>query len=320
MTAPADGEEIREMSAGEAFAVLANETRIAILRELWESGEPMSFTVLQKTVAPDDTGNFNYHLGKLDGQFVRKTEDGYVLRFAGEQVVRAVLSGTITSDPSIPPVETDKRCPYCNASMEMAYREETISVRCTDCDGVVGGEFPDGTTVHFEFPPAGLTGRDHEGVVDAAHVLYDSKIAPMMKGVCPECAGSISISHELCTDHEPDDAGLCPRCDTRFEVWSTFTCENCRYSRQSAPWFAALNHPAVVAFYHDHGLTEKLPFRKLTADNSQFVRGVTTTVTTTDPYRFRTTIPVEDEILVVAMNEGLDVLSVERTSQDGPPE
>lgn len=316
MNVSADGDEIREMTADEAFAVLGNDTRMAVLRELWESGEPMSFTALRETVAPDDTGNFNYHLGKLDGQFVRKTEEGYVLRFAGEQVVRAALSGTITSDPSIPPTETDKRCPYCDAPMKMAYREEAISVRCTNCDGVIGGELPDGTTVHFEFPPAGLTGRDHEGVIDAAHVLYDSKIATMLKGVCPECAGRVSVSQEVCDNHEPDDAGLCPSCDTRFEVWSTFTCDNCRYSRNSAPWFAALNHPAVVAFYHDHGLTEKLPFRKLTADNARFVRGIRSTATATDPYRFRTTIPVDDETLVVVMDEELDVLSVERTSHD----
>jgi len=318
MDVPGGGDEFSEMGADEAFAVLGNETRMAVLRELWESAEPMSFTALREAVAPDDAGNFNYHLGKLAGQFVRKTGEGYVLRFAGEQVVRAALSGTITADPSLPAAETDERCPYCDAPVEMAYSEETISVRCIGCDGVVGGEFPDGTTVHFEFPPAGLRGRDREGVIDAAHVLYDSKVAPMLKGVCPECAGRISVSHDVCDDHDPGDAGLCPRCDTRFAVWSTFTCQNCRYSRRSAAWFAALNHPAVVAFYHDHGLTEKLPIRKLTSDNARFVRRITATVTDTDPYRFRVTIPVGNETLVVAMDETLEVLSVER--QDEPAE
>ncbi|PSP91447.1 hypothetical protein BRC87_02900 [Halobacteriales archaeon QS_4_66_20] len=57
-------------------------------------------------------------------------------------------------------------------------------------------------------------------------------------------------------------------------------------------------------------------FRKLTEDNARFVRDISTTVTDTDLYRFRVAIPVEDAVLVVAMNNALTVLSVERTARD----
>ena len=57
-------------------------------------------------------------------------------------------------------------------------------------------------------------------------------------------------------------------------------------------------------------------FRKLTEDNAWFVRDISTSVTDTDPYRFRVAIPIEDVALVVAMDNTLTVLSVERTARD----
>lgn len=316
MDQPADGPETERSSAAEAFAVLGNETRMETLRALWKSDGPTPFADLRRQVAPDDRGNFSYHLGKLVGRFVKKTDDGYVLRFAGEQVVRAVLAGTITEDPTVPPDEIDEHCVYCGGRVEMAYEDERISVRCTECGGVLAGDAPEGTYVHYEFPPAGLVGRSREEVVDAAHVLYDSKIAPMMKGVCPECAGRTTLSYEVCDDHRVDESGLCPTCETRYEVWSRYECAHCKYSRTSAVWFAALNHPAVIAFYHERGLEETVPFRKLTWDNAEFVREVTGTVVATDPYRFRVTVPVEGETLVVILDEDLDVRSVEHGPDD----
>jgi DNA-binding transcriptional ArsR family regulator len=304
--------EAGRTSAAEAFAILGNETRVRTLLALWESEEPSSFATLRRTVAPDDRGNFSYHLGKLTEHFVEKTDDGYVLRLAGEQVVRAVLAGTIVDNDPLPADELGERCVYCGGRVEMSHDGERISVRCTDCAGVVGREFPDGTYMHYGFPPAGLVGRTREEAVDAAHVLYDSKLSPMMKGVCPECAGRVSLSFDVCDDHHVAESGLCPRCDTRFSVWARYECDHCKYDRNAAMWFAALNHPAVIAFYHDHGLDETIPFRKLTWENAEYVRNVTQEVVERDPYRFRVRIPIEDEAIVVHLDERLDVRSVER--------
>ena len=317
MDVPIEGVEIREIPPEEAFSILGNELRMEILRALWEAGEPCPFSELRRQVAPEDRGNFSYHLGKLTGHFVRKTDEGYALRFAGEQVVRAALTGTITSDPKIPSTETDERCLYCGTRVRMEYDEEVLSVRCPTCGGVIGDPFPDGTCMHFEFPPAGLEGREHEEIIYAAHVLYDSKISPMMKGVCPECAGRIDISFDCCPDHEMREDTLCPNCNMRYEVFARFECEHCLYGRQFPPWYAALNHPAVVAFYYRHGLEEKIPFRKITWDNERFMRDVTSTVAGTNPYRFRVVVPIDDEQLVVTLDDRLDVLQVEKDQVDG---
>jgi DNA-binding transcriptional ArsR family regulator len=304
--------ETEEIPAAEAFAILGNETRMEILKRLWESSGPSSFAELRAKAAPDDRGNFSYHLKRLAGRFVKKTDDGYDLRLAGEQVVRAVLTGTITSSPNVSPMQTSERCVYCGAAVEMAYERDVISVRCTDCGGVVSGEFPDGTYMHYQYPPSGLTGRTAEEAIDAAHVLYDAKVAPMMKGICPECASRIDLSHDVCASHHVDESGLCPDCESRYEVWTEFECTHCQYARRAVTWFAALNHPAVVAFYYDHGLEERIPVRKLTWDNERFVNQISVTPVETDPYRFRVTVPVDDETLTVRLDDSLDVRRVER--------
>lgn len=316
MDVPIEGVEISEITAEEAFAILGNETRMEILRTLWEAGGPCSFAELRRQVAPDDRGNFSYHLGKLTDHFIRKGDDGYSLRFAGEQVVRAALTGTITSDPTVPSTVTDERCLYCGTRVEIAYEEETLAVQCPDCGGVIGDPFPEGTCLHFEFPPAGLDGREHEEVLYAAHVLYDSKISTMLKGICPECAGRVGTAFDSCEDHQRTALDLCPNCERRYEVLATFECEHCLYRRQFPPWYAALNHPAVVAFFHRHGLDEKIPFRKITWDNAKFMQDITGAVVDTNPVRFRVCIPIDDERLFVTLDEDLDIVCVEH-EQDG---
>lgn len=308
--------ELEESTPEEAFAVLGHTTRLTTLRVLWEADEPQSFASLRRAVAPDDTGNFSYHLGKLTSHFVRKADEGYVLRYAGEQVIRAVLSGTITSDPVVAPGGTDDRCPFCESALEMSYDREVITVQCTGCGGVIGGGLPAGTCMQYEFPPAGLVGRSRGTAVDAAHVLYDSKIAPMIKGVCPECAGSVGWDHDVCDGHERGDSGLCPRCETRYEVWSTAECDHCQYTRRFPPWYAALNHPAAIAFLYDHGIDEKVPFRKITWDNARYVRDISVTAVDADPARFRVTILVEGDRLVLSMTAGFDVTAVDSDDEN----
>lgn len=310
-------DESSDIEPAKAFSVLGNETRLAILHALGDASDPLTFAELRRTAAPDDTGNFNYHLGKLADHFVRKTDEGYELRYAGEQVVRAVLAGTMTRDPTLRRATIDEHCPYCGAAVEMGYEDERILVRCPGCDGVSAGEHEAGTLMNYGFPPAGLSDRSREAVVDAAHVLYDSKITPMMEGVCPECAGRTTVSFDVCEDHEVGERGVCQRCDARFEVWTTYECENCRYSRRSALWFAVANHPSVIAFYREHGLTESIPFRKLTGDKARYVRDIEGTVLDTDPHRFEITIPVDDSELVVELDDDLDVVETTRRRVEG---
>ncbi|MDY6764143.1 MAG: helix-turn-helix domain-containing protein, partial [Halobacteria archaeon] len=103
------------LSPDEAFNVLGNTTRVRILKTLGEADGSLSFAELRDKVGHDDPGNFNYHLSKLEGHFVRKTDEGYELQSAGERVIEAVLSGAMTETPVLEPTQTDIICHHCGA-------------------------------------------------------------------------------------------------------------------------------------------------------------------------------------------------------------
>ena len=325
------GDEDSDVTAEEAFGLLANEIRLAILRELYETDDPLTFSELRRRVEVPDSGMFNYHLEKLQGHFVRQTDEqvgdarangGYELRYAGEQVLRAVLSGVIGTDPVLEPIEVEEPCPFCGSPTEMSYRDEQLTVRCTACPGVVDREYPSGTVMSYGFPPAGFRGRSPEEILDAAHVLYDAKITPMMNGVCPECAGGVETSLKICPDHDADDngegsgeSGLCETCETRFETWTRYACPNCQYARTAMVWFELLLYPAVVAFYHEHlGLEKPVPFDKLTHENARFFRAIDEEVIAREPPRVRVTVDGGDAVLQVTVNERLEVINMKTIS------
>lgn len=66
--------------ATEAFALLGNETRLAILGALCERIDPVEsdvavrFSELCDRVVTTDSGQFTYHLERLTGQFVESTD------------------------------------------------------------------------------------------------------------------------------------------------------------------------------------------------------------------------------------------------------
>ena len=74
-----------------ALSLLSNETRIAILHVLASAEEEVvPFSTLQKRVGIEDSGQFNYHLNRLAGYYVRHTADGYALRKAGTDALEAI--------------------------------------------------------------------------------------------------------------------------------------------------------------------------------------------------------------------------------------
>lgn len=108
---------------------------MSILRALGETpDEPVAVSELRKRVGERDSGKFNYHLGKLAGQFVRRTDDGYQLTIAGHRIVGAILAGTYTTDATLSPVEVDSPCPLCGGRLVAEYADEQARVHCTDCE------------------------------------------------------------------------------------------------------------------------------------------------------------------------------------------
>lgn len=308
------------LSPDAAFSLLGNETRMAILRSLWEAQDrrfdgssAVEFTDLYRRVGATDSGQFNYHLDRLTEHFVRRTAEGYELREAGNHVIRAVLAGAISDRPSFDPVEIEARCPFCGSTIEIEYTDDRLTARCTDCVGVVGGEYPRGTFLSYSFPPAGLEGRSLEAVLECAHVLYDSKITPMLEGVCPECAGAVGVSVTVCEDHDAIEGELCTTCDSAHEIWAEYVCETCKYARKCLVWFKLMNQPVVISFYYEHGtIEESIPFKKLTWESRPYVKDISEEVLTTEPLRIRVTIPYAGEELRVTVDEELRIVDTVR--------
>ncbi|MFB6071598.1 MAG: hypothetical protein ABEJ88_01370 [Halobacterium sp.] len=88
------------LAPSEAFQTLASEVRVAVLvallRAEQDGGGARSFSALQERVGSDSSAGFAYHLRQLDGHFVRKTPDGYVLTDAGRRAAAAVVTGAFT--------------------------------------------------------------------------------------------------------------------------------------------------------------------------------------------------------------------------------
>lgn len=247
--------------ATDAFALLGDETRLAILLALWESHEPgaddesLSFSELYGRIDYDNPGNFSYHLQKLEGVFIEKRGDaGYELRDTGLEVVRSVIAGAGVQDASLEPTEVARRCHLCDAPTAVSYDDGVLYQVCTSCDGIATREsLPDGYLNSMTLHPAGLTGRSADELIEAAEIAAYRHLRSMFEGLCSSCSGPVDATLEVCEDHE--DGGVCSNCGRVPAYTAQFSCRVCKDFHGTTPEVVSVFHPAVSAFYYDHGVT-----------------------------------------------------------------
>jgi ssDNA-binding Zn-finger/Zn-ribbon topoisomerase 1 len=309
MASAPDPTEPPALSPDEAFSMLGNETRVRILQELGEAGEPLSFTDLRTRVGIDQGAQFNYHLDKLVAHFVRKGEDGYSLRQAGRRVVEAVLSGAITEDPTVERTEvTGWPCPYCGAPTEMAFREERVERYCTECPGLYStsksarGEY--GDLGLLTLPPAGVQDRSPEEVLGAALTWSYAEWLVAANDVCPRCSARVDRSVSVCESHE-DGEPICGRCGRRQAVSFRVACENCTYELGSILSLHLAASVELLAFTTAHGVNPL-------ADPWDWGWAYDEEVVSTDPFAGRFTFTVDDDSLTLTVDETLAVVAAER--------
>lgn len=261
--------------ATEAFALLGNETRLAILLALWEEYDPhatdntVSFSDVFERVEYDDPGSFSYHLQQLTGQFIRHYADGegYELRVQGLRFIQAVIAGAGVQDAALETTEIDQSCPFCDAPTAISYEEGLVIHVCTECEGVTTEEVIRGYLSAVPFDPAGIADRISEEIWAASRVAAWRQTQIMLDGLCPACSGPVDSWLECCTDHDP--SGICERCGMKFAILARFQCRICKNHNVSTPKALAMFHPEVVAFYHNHGISTRIR-----ADDSESVRRV----------------------------------------------
>jgi len=274
----------------EAFALIGDETRVAILEALWQVDEqPTEFTTLYEMTETDNSAQFNYHLNQLTGHFVRKRDDGYELRTAGESVIQAVVDGSFNAHPDLHPFETGDECTQCSGPLVATYAEEKLAISCPACSHTHG---------QYSFPPGGLIGRDEQDILSA----FDQRVRHLhclaRDGVCPKCSGQMQTRIARGGD-------CCLDTDLRAE----YTCKQCQHDLCSPIGLVLLDESAVVAFYRDHGLDlGGTPYWRLdwcVSDDYTTVRG-------TDPWTIAVSIVHNDDTLSVTLDENLAVTEIKR--------
>lgn len=305
----------------EAFALLGNETRLDILLAIWEHQVPLaedntvSFSRLFDRVDCDDRGTFSYHLERLDGPFiVQHTErGGYELSIPGLKLVQTIIAGTGVREASLEPTEIEQPCPLCDAPTTIAFRDGVVFLCCTDCDGMAPGAADvDGVLLGNYFEPAGLGDRTPEELHAASIAATMNRARSLFDGLCPSCSGPVEGRLECCPDHEP--TGGCPDCGRRFGAWTHFQCRTCKHYAVPDPMWLAMYHPAVVAFYDDHGVSTRVH-----ADDVERARRVYTRIydqdldlRSTEPPRVAVTASIGGDQICLTFDETARVVDVHR--------
>lgn len=306
--------------AADAFALLGDDTRLAILLALWEQYDPhaaeniVRFSELFDRIEYDDPGSFSYHLQQLNGQFIRQHPDGggYELRVPGRRFVQAVIAGAGVEDRSVARTEIRQPCPFCGAPTAIEYREGLVTHVCTSCAGVTSDEAHRGFLSAVPFDPAGLADRSPDEIRAASRVAAWRQTQIMFDGLCPACSSPVTGWLDACTDHEPD--GLCTECGTRFAVLARFECPTCKNHNVSSPKALALFHPAVIAFYEDHGVSTRFH-----ADDAESVRrvfelmdGHEVDLISEEPPRAEVTAHHDGDAIRLTLDETVSVVEVSR--------
>lgn len=307
----------------EAFHLLADKTRLDILKALWSIQDPVdpspvAFTEIKEQVDVDDPGRLNYHLGKLSTYFIRRTDDGYELREAGKRIMRVVISGTVVDRPTIESVEIEAACLFCGGSTEMAYEDGQRYHYCSECDARCVGDYPPSLLGKENLPAAGLVNRSADEIYRAGDIWLKHRRESVFDGVCPECSGQMTVERiRICEDHDhkpvqTNKTEACDVCGSMFWGMVYHVCEVCRYTWKDSTAFYPTTQPAVIAFYQEHGIEldtavhEKRRHIFDIEDNQEVV--------STDPLRIRISICLDGDELHLTYDEGMRVVDVNRSS------
>lgn len=284
----------------EAFDLLANETRLEIIRALGnalgDASSPVTFSDLQARVDIQDNGKFNYHLQKLEGRFVERVDGGYELLPAGINVYQAVISGMYTGDAVVDPAPVEgESCPACGAGVTVWYENNRFHLGCQECDEL---------GVRYPIPPGSFDDDDPASLVAAGSTWLLRDQLSMRRGLCPYCAGS--VEGHLTDDREPmGEVG-----QAKFTMMAEYTCTRCHWSIYADLPVAMKTHPAVVSFFHYHGINifDQHPWEDLCEIEEH--------IESSDPWRASVVYRLDGDELTLHVDERLTVLTVSEPARN----
>lgn len=318
-----DGGDQSGLEIEEAFDILGNETRMEILQGLWEAYDPfaetngLQFSELFERVSVSDSGQFNYHLDRLESLYVEQKGDRYRLTPIGLRLVQSVIAGAGQS-LDYEQTEVDADCRICGARINVAYDGIRVYFVCSNCDGVFDNEdYPDGTLWGMSLPAAGVAHRSAEEIFSIVSFLHWPKKAYLTGRVCPVCSGDLKQTIDVCEDHESEGSGPCPECGYTDPIKVNWLCSVCKYHGEGTPMGYLQNHPAVIAFRYEHGIDWEYPYStsefEETLEEEAVRRQIDQDleVVSRDPLEMRGTISYDDDAIRLTIDENLAVSSVE---------
>jgi hypothetical protein len=236
-----------EPSPEATFDLLASDLRFDILRALNETNRPLAFSELYEAVDVQDSGQFNYHLEKLVGPFVNKSEAGYSLTVAGKRAVGVVYAGAFDDGYSefqdADPVPASGSCYACGAPLHVTFGDSRVRAECSSCEWQFSAP---------SVPPGALSGWDRTEVPSLVHRWTRRHLVSTDLGLCEYCDGRVTTT--LCRPGDEAAPGWFTPGETEYDVLAVYNCQVCKKSSHAAVAFAALARPPVVAFYQDHGV------------------------------------------------------------------
>ena len=279
---------VEQTDAGAVFSLLVDEHPVGILRALWQADGPLSFSALHDAVDIDDSGQFNYHLDKLVGQFVQKSDVGYSLAEPGRQINGAIDGGSFTTSGSMAPIKLDPPCPTCGGQRTLEYEDDRLRVECTSCD----------TVVAFGVPPAAFADRDRAEIPAVAGKYLLSELTRLEHGFCPYCHGRAERHVTAASSDEQIPIVV-------------YECQQCGAEPTSGLSLSLITPPAVVAFYHDHGVD----IRDRSVWEFQVPDDESESIESNEPFRASVIFSTDNEELKLTVDDNGDVRSAERCSE-----
>jgi hypothetical protein len=291
------------LEPADAFALLADETRVRILEALgdaWSEEWPgvLPYSTLMERVGVEDSGRFHYHLSRLEDRFVVRHDGGYKLDFTGLTVYRAMHARTFTETRQRGPYDAGCACHACGGDLVARYDRDMFVVECPDCDD----QF-----CQTPIPPQAVADRSKDELLAAADSLTRNYLRLMQDGICPWCASGVTRDVLEVTASELD-----PSSEQRFHV--RYTCGCCGGRLWQPVGMHALLDERFVAVLTSAGVNvDATPYW-------EFAFAVTdkhTAVLDRDPWRFAVTVHADEAAHRVTLSPNLTVESLyERTGSE----
>ena len=337
---------VDERSPDEVFALLGNETRMAIVRGIWEADEEeISFSTLYDRVDVGDSGQFNYHLTKLLDHFVEKTDDGYRLREAGRQVVAAVMVGAIHTDPSAEFHDLSTACFYCGGTLTMAYADGYVVVRCTDCHGSFSAGEGEAESDRVDAVDAPIAHEDADAAVET-DAVEDADAAVETDAIANNLITRVHLPPAGLRRRTPDEIvdaawtwqssqllamnnGVCPTCSgavdrsleicTEHETSEDGLCRHCGSRYQTLVTYACsvcsktmtttvFSAVSIEPPILEFGRAHGIEPLRPRWDDATRVDDFSERVVSTNPVRIRLEMTIDDDSLTTTVDESLQTI------------